>query len=523
MSIKAAQYIRMSTDHQPLSLGTQMEAIATYSKAHNIEVIRTYQDEGKSGLTIRKRLGMQQLLKDVMEPDCPFERVLVLDVSRWGRFQDTDESAYYEYHCRKNGVQVIYVAESFPAHPSPLDAVTKQLKRVMAAEYSRELGVKVRAGQERVVRLGFVAGLPPCIGFRREVVAANGVAKKHLLDGERKPLPTDRVRWVLGPPNEIALIRRIFDQYVLTDVTQAELANQLNAEGLTTRTGRPFTLGQVRDLLACEVVCGTYIWGKKRSSARIAGPTVQPEPLRITCDFEPIVEAAIWELAKEKRSARHSRTPEKLAALLQRYPEISSRSLSAFGLPGLRTFRDQFGSFTAAKLAAGGEWGPGVGAWRERRVGGIHLLRDFYNDLLGLLGRRDIVCQPDRRHRCFEVNGIFIKVKVASPVPTRRGTAWQAWGFGKRHTGWILVMRLNEDRTGKDFYLLPPEISSSRFNGWFAGNWLLELDKWRLPNADTLVDRVRELQQTPSAKRTSDPGDPGDGSAGALVGTKQVA
>jgi hypothetical protein len=32
--------------------------------------------------------------------------ILVLDVSRWGRFQDIDESAYYEFLCRRAGMQV---------------------------------------------------------------------------------------------------------------------------------------------------------------------------------------------------------------------------------------------------------------------------------------------------------------------------------------------------------------------------------------------------------------------------------
>lgn len=77
--------------------------------------------------------------------------MLVLDVSRWGRFQDIDEAAYYEYHCRKHGIAVEYVAEAFgrSASASPFDSILKQLKRAMAGEYSRELGVKARAGQSR--------------------------------------------------------------------------------------------------------------------------------------------------------------------------------------------------------------------------------------------------------------------------------------------------------------------------------------------------------------------------------------
>jgi hypothetical protein len=35
------------------------------------------------------------------------------EVSRWGRFQDVDESAYYEFICKQNDIAVAYCAEQF--------------------------------------------------------------------------------------------------------------------------------------------------------------------------------------------------------------------------------------------------------------------------------------------------------------------------------------------------------------------------------------------------------------------------
>jgi hypothetical protein len=46
-------------------------------------------------------------------PNADFSIVLVYDVSRWGRFQDADESAYYEYRCRRAQIAVHYCAEPF--------------------------------------------------------------------------------------------------------------------------------------------------------------------------------------------------------------------------------------------------------------------------------------------------------------------------------------------------------------------------------------------------------------------------
>lgn len=89
---------------------------------------------------------MRSLLRDVMDTPRPFDVVLVYDVSRWGRFQEIDASAYYEYICRMHGARVIYVKETFGTEHDPMTALLKTMKRAMAAEYARELGVKCRDG-----------------------------------------------------------------------------------------------------------------------------------------------------------------------------------------------------------------------------------------------------------------------------------------------------------------------------------------------------------------------------------------
>jgi len=62
---RAAQYVRMSTEHQQYSTSNQAEKIKEYASRRNLEIVRTYADEGKSGLRIDGRAGLQQLLRDV--------------------------------------------------------------------------------------------------------------------------------------------------------------------------------------------------------------------------------------------------------------------------------------------------------------------------------------------------------------------------------------------------------------------------------------------------------------------------
>ena len=91
LSRRAAEYVRMSTEHQKYSTANQASAIRAYAEKRGLEIVRTYADEGKSGLNIEGRGALQRLLHDVGTTEADFEVILVYDVSRWGRFQDPDE------------------------------------------------------------------------------------------------------------------------------------------------------------------------------------------------------------------------------------------------------------------------------------------------------------------------------------------------------------------------------------------------------------------------------------------------
>jgi DNA invertase Pin-like site-specific DNA recombinase len=56
---------------------------------------------------------LKNLISDVLLDRADFDCILVYDVSRWGRFQDADESAHYEFICKQAGVRGEYCAEEF--------------------------------------------------------------------------------------------------------------------------------------------------------------------------------------------------------------------------------------------------------------------------------------------------------------------------------------------------------------------------------------------------------------------------
>ena len=164
---RAVAYVRMSTDLQQYSPENQTAVIERYAAEHDMEIVATHSDEARSGLRLENRPGMRQMLEDAKREDSGFDTILVYDVSRWGRFQNPDQSAAIEYACQQADVEVHYCMEQFVNDGSPVSNIIKAVKRSMAAEYARELSNKVFAGQCRLIELGFRQGGMAGYGLRR--------------------------------------------------------------------------------------------------------------------------------------------------------------------------------------------------------------------------------------------------------------------------------------------------------------------------------------------------------------------
>jgi DNA invertase Pin-like site-specific DNA recombinase len=371
--VRAAEYVRMSTDHQRYSTENQSDAIHEYARRRGIEIVRTYADHGKSGLSVAGRDALQQLLDDVRTGRADFMTILVYDVSRWGRFQDADESAYYEYVCKRAGITVQYCAEQFENDGSPISTIVKGVKRAMAGEYSRELSAKVFAGQCRLIEFGFRQGGPAGYGLRRCLVDGAGAPKGELSRGEQKSIHTDRVVLVHGPGEEIETVRWMYRAFVEQDQTERGIADLLNARGLRTDLGRPWTRGTVHQVLINEKYAGDNVWN--RVSSKLHGKPVRNGPdlwIRRDGAFEPVVESLLFNAAQ--------------AVIRERYQRLSDGEM----LEALRRLLGRHG-YLSGILIDEAEDMPSSGAYQSRFGG---LLRAY--QLVGFT--------PDRDFRYLEVN-----------------------------------------------------------------------------------------------------------------------
>ena len=136
----------MSTDLQKYSTENQLHTIRRYAEQGGFTIVHVFEDSGRSGLRMDGRDGLQSLMLEVQSGAARFHAILVYDVSRWGRFRDADEGAYHEHLCSRAGIRVHYCGEQFDNDGSIGSILLKNVKRVMAGEYSRELSVQVFAG-----------------------------------------------------------------------------------------------------------------------------------------------------------------------------------------------------------------------------------------------------------------------------------------------------------------------------------------------------------------------------------------
>ncbi|MBI5263854.1 MAG: recombinase family protein [Bradyrhizobium sp.] len=468
-ALRAAQYVRMSTDHQRYSIQNQAAAIAAYAQQNGLNIVQTYRDDGRSGLRINGRPGLAELINDVRSGKAEFDNILVYDVSRWGRFQDVDESAYYEFICKENGIKVTYCAEQFDNDGSLLSSIVKNIKRVMAAEFSRELSVKVHTGHCRVASLGFRVGGPLTFGLRRELIGESRQSKGQLEKGERKSLQTDRVQLALGPQEETAIVKWIFRQFVVEQSFESEIARKLNDGGAANQHGRPWTDTMVHNILRNENYAGNIVYN--RTSRRLGQKLVNnPRDRWVRSDpvLDPVIDPELFARAQEILAERYISIPEedmlrRLRLLLRRKGKLTARMIcAASGLPSTSSYIKHFGSLRKAFQLIG-YGGSRNYDWIDSKEHWLEVLEAHARQVAEAIGCSKV--EINTRFPCVTVRGrVRIHFQVARHLKMRGSNHVSSWRIHRRQnqSGLLVVLRLDEANKAIADYLILPAAKLSR-------------------------------------------------------------
>ncbi len=499
---RAAQYIRMSTEHQQYSTENQSDAIQQYAEKRGFEIVRTYADEGKSGLRIEGRNELKRLIEDVQSGNADFNTILVYDISRWGRFQDADESAYYEYICKRAGIDVKYCAEQFENDGSTQATIFKSVKRAMAGEYSRELSVKVFQGQCNLIEKGFRQGGTAGYGLRRMLIDQNGEPKGPLRRGEQKSLQTDRVILVPGPKEEVRTVRWIYRMFTKEGIREREIAEKLNEKGINSEWDRPWTPTMVRQILTNEKYVGNNVYN--RVSFKLKKKRVQnPADMWVRADgaFEAIVDAESFYVAKgiiqeRNRTFSDEEMLDGLRDIASRHSMISGMLIDETDrIPSSSAYRNRFGSLIRAYRL--------VGYTPERDYEFVQINRrlrqlhpDLMNNAVDELKQLGATVERDDETDVLLINHFYTTSIVLSRCRQTRAGALR-WMIRFDHDlapDITIVVRMDPaNEAPSDYYLLPyldmttPKILLREFNG-------AHLDTYRFDTLDYFMDMARRAR-----------------------------
>ncbi|HEY3366470.1 MAG TPA: recombinase family protein [Symbiobacteriaceae bacterium] len=279
--VRTALYGRVSTDEQVegYSIGAQVKAMEEYAARQGWAVVAHYIDEGESART-DNRPQFQRMVSAAKRKPRPFDVILVHKFDRFARNRE-DSSIYKSLFRKECGVDVRSVTELTDSSPS--GKLLEGVLEVVAEFYSNNLAHEVLKGQrERALAAGAMS-VPP-IGYK------TGPDGRYQVD-----LATaDLVRW-------------LFAEYAKGEEGYRSLAQRVRADG-ETKFGpvvRNYSWidAFIRRILANEVYCGTYIWGRHDSNRKWTERD-RSEWVVVEDAHEPLVSKELFERVQQLRSSR---------------------------------------------------------------------------------------------------------------------------------------------------------------------------------------------------------------------------
>jgi hypothetical protein len=358
---------------------------------------------------------------------------------------------------------VIYCAEPFSDSGTATDALLKALKRAMAAEYSRELSVKVSQGQRRIASLGYRVAGTAGFGLRRVAIDPATSRQIPLPKGVQKGIKTDRIVLVPGPEEEVQIVREIFDWFVNQRISEEKIATRLNDRGIPTTAGGRWRHKAVRDMLKNPKYVGDSVFSRTTSVlGSLPRPTARDSWIYVPNQFEPIISRDLWNAAEETFARRAGDLRDevmldRLRTLLAKRGKITADLIDAEpGMQKAQTYRARYGSLREAYRRIG--WTP------ERRFRFLDLAavrsrwqRQLEDNITHKLNEMEATFSKDEKQPLWNVDGLSIYASlVAQGKNQRRRDVWEFHGGRTPLAELVVLARLDKDAARiMDYFVFP--------------------------------------------------------------------
>ena len=230
--IPAVGYLRCSDDSQiAASIPAQKSEVEKYATEHGYNVLRWYIDGGISGWK-EDREQFQRLIADV-EQRRDFRAVVCWHSNRFSRFPVL-EANHYWYLLERAGVSLVTVAQGKLDFGDIGSWLKASIEQHGDAQHRFKLSADIKRGMQAVAEKGLWQHAIP-YGYR---------------------LGDDR-RLVIGDPAEIAVVRRIFAEYIAGHSIRS-ICIRLNQEGIPSARGSVWVSSMIHRILKNPSYVGTY-------------------------------------------------------------------------------------------------------------------------------------------------------------------------------------------------------------------------------------------------------------------------
>jgi len=287
--MRVVSYVRVSSDRQAekeLSIPAQLKAIRQFCQERGWIIVREYIEKGKSAKT-DDRPEFQKMIAMARRANRNFDAIVVHKFDRFAR--NRDHHVFYKYLLAQCGVKVISVTEQTEAE-TPQDKLLEGILEVASEFFNANLAAEVKKGMAQNAKQGFNNGGTPPYGYRTEYIALGNQRTKAV--------------WVLGPREEVDIVRWIFHQYAYENKGYRKIASELNAKGIPAQKGGKWSASTIRAIIYNEAYIGRRCWNKQDYQTKGKKWRDRSEWI-ITENAHPaIITKELFELCQEKAKSK---------------------------------------------------------------------------------------------------------------------------------------------------------------------------------------------------------------------------
>mgnify|MGYP001396202170 CR=1 FL=1 len=289
---KAVAYLRVSTDTQVegYSLDAQLASIERYAKAYDIDIVKTYKDEGKSGKSVKGREDFIRMFEDIEAGTISVDYVMVFKLSRFGR----------------NSADVLISLQRLQEYNVNLICTEDRLD---SSTGSGKLMITVLSAVAEIERVNIIE---QTMAGRRQ--KAGGFPPYGYSLGEDDILIIEE--------KEAEAVRIIYDKYINANMGFNSIAKYLNRQGISKIPRKNGTLTQwsaklVKDIIDNPVYKGYIAYGR-RTKEKVKGTSneyrtvKQDDYIVAKGKHEPIISVEDWDKAHKIRKETGVASPSSI-------------------------------------------------------------------------------------------------------------------------------------------------------------------------------------------------------------------